>query len=652
MQRNDSRRGRLQPYPYSAPPPFPGPTVTWAGVATSVGCAMAGAAGRKRRAIDHAADEAAAAPRARASRSAAATDAPTGSRAARRAAEAAARAIVTSAAVVRVAAVGAAAGQAAAGSATTAPTGRHAAMTATQAAAAAIPPFNIENYDISPVRRDGEPAVNPPAAAADAASTASGVVADAADADAVTAATPTADGAAIGSPVSGGGSPAAVGGTWRSSLFAVLPTMAWAEGFWQMVSPFARAVVREELAAAAINPDVVAETAKQVVDRVLPAMDAHIKAITAPVQVPWPQRPVEDIRAAAARVFPNKVVKKTMAHFAAIRILVLTAQAAADGDVLTPFFPPACKKDVGDQFALAHFRVLCLSVLQSLHAAIKATGRVPDMLRGKGVVRSSQLDAVDEAFLSILRAIFDDGRAAARACFYRFIAYYLMNVSPKVYIRMVNPTAAVLDAAEAEGSDYFAVETCHVASANGVVSSFSPPPFPAPAPSGPSGGVFTTVRSAVSGPAETGGSSTFERAIGTDSSYTTIAGLYYPHVGGEHLAKRTLCLFTLTRVFLQVLCMCNYQFPDKVLMAGAKSLRKIITGAPIAWTSADGMDFDHTMVLGPCKWWLLLPRLTTRNNLDKKLQTLTAEEQRTLVANNGLGVAVAPLGDVEEAGDD
>ena len=44
--------------------------------------------------------------------------------------------------------------------------------------------------------------------------------------------------------------------------------------------------------------------------------------------------------------------------------------------------------------------------------------------------------------------------------------------------------------------------------------------------------------------------------------------------------------------------------------------------------------------------------MTTRNNLDKKLQTFTAEEQRTLVANNGLGVAVAPLGDVEEAGDD
>ena len=44
--------------------------------------------------------------------------------------------------------------------------------------------------------------------------------------------------------------------------------------------------------------------------------------------------------------------------------------------------------------------------------------------------------------------------------------------------------------------------------------------------------------------------------------------------------------------------------------------------------------------------------MTKSKVLDKELQTLTAEEQRTLVANNGLGVAVAPLGDVEEAGDD
>jgi len=221
------------------------------------------------------------------------------------------------------------------------------------------------------------------------------------------------------------------------------------------------------------------------------------------------------------------------------------------------------------------------------------------MLRANGVVRSSQLDAVDEAFHSILRTIFYDGRAAARARFYRFISYFLMNVSTKVYIRMVNPRAAVPDAAEAEGSDYFSVETCHVVSADGVLSSFSQAPFPAPAPSGPAGGLFTTVRSSVSGPAETGGSEALERANGTESSYTTIAGVFYPHVGRAHVAKRTLCLFSLTRVFLQVLGMCNYQSPDKVPIAKAKSFRKTITGAPIACTSANVMEFDHTMVLDP-----------------------------------------------------
>jgi len=44
--------------------------------------------------------------------------------------------------------------------------------------------------------------------------------------------------------------------------------------------------------------------------------------------------------------------------------------------------------------------------------------------------------------------------------------------------------------------------------------------------------------------------------------------------------------------------------------------------------------------------------LTKSKVLDKELQTLTAEEQRMLVSKNGLGGAVAPLGDAEEARDD
>lgn len=195
------------------------------------------------------------------------------------------------------------------------------------------------------------------------------------------------------------------------------------------------------------------------------------------------------------------------------------ARTPPGGDVprFDHFFPPASKLPSSDPFVTQNFNKVILGTLQALYLTIKATGRVPAVLAGKGYVLSSVLDANDEACLSQLRTFLNDGRAAARAFFYRYIGYFLMNPSPKVYIRLVHPTASMPDIVEAEGSPSFAIETCHVGSSTGVVAAVRPPGGTGPIVTGPSGGTFTTVRSAAVGSGFLRLNISVKRDIGTDS---------------------------------------------------------------------------------------------------------------------------------------
>lgn len=118
-----------------------------------------------------------------------------------------------------------------------------------------------------------------------------------------------------------------------------------------------------------------------------------------------------------------------------------------------------------------------------------------------------------------------------------------------------------------------------------------------------------------------------KRDIGTDSSYTSAVGVYYLHVAGKHLINRTDCLYRLSRTLVQQLLKGSAKFEPAVSMATAKSARLMISGPDISWTAADGSPFDHSQAVGPSKWWLQVPRLSTRSALGTKVQTLSAEEQ-------------------------
>lgn len=444
-----------------------------------------------------------------------------------------------------------------------------------------------------------------------------------------------------GSPVSGGKERTpAVGGSVSKDWTSWLPSVSFLSHCWGFYLPRTRAVINEELVAQDVRrAGEAADVAAQVAAVILPKMEAIIESSGAAPQVSWQNRPVEEIRAATARAFPTKLVRKVYAKMLSSRVMALSVSLSASGDVITPLFPPACKLPTSDPFVVDNFTKILLSVLQGLYTAVKATGQVPDVLTGKGVVLSTMIDAVDEACLSQLRTFMNDGRAASRAFFYRFIGYYLMNVSPKVYIRLVHPTAAEPDAGEAEEADFFAVETCHVGSSTGLVSVLRPPGVPAPTASGPSGGTFTSVRSAGTGMGVLGWNQVLTRDIGTDSSFTSATGAYYPHVAGERLIKRRDCCYRMARGLVHHLLKGNIKLDAPVIKLVAMCLRQIISGPSISWTAADGGPLDHTEAIGPCKWWLLIPRLTTRAALDVKVQTLTTEEQ----AAHSIGHAAIPV---------
>lgn len=264
---------------------------------------------------------------------------------------------------------------------------------------------------------------------------------------------------------------------------------------------------------------------------------------------------------------------------------------------------------------------------------------------------STMMDAVDEASLSQLRTYFNDGRAAARAFFYRFIGFLHMNTSPKVLIRLVHPTADMSDPLEAEGSAFFAIETYHVGSANGAVSPLQPTGVTASANPGPSGGSFCTVRSAITGAGLLQWNTSVKRDIGTDSSFISQAGIFYPHVSGEHLIKREDCLIRLARGLTQQLLKGSAHPPPQVTFAIAKSFRDIFSEQAVPWTAADGGSKSQVDVVGPCNWWLLGPRLSMRSTLDTNIQTLTTEEQLAITSGNGqmAGPAGGGVPDAEEA---
>lgn len=64
-----------------------------------------------------------------------------------------------------------------------------------------------------------------------------------------------------------------------------------------------------------------------------------------------------EIEAALSCVFPTKVARKVCTHIMVARGFALASLVSARGDVITPFFPPACKSQSSDPFVVDN----CLS---------------------------------------------------------------------------------------------------------------------------------------------------------------------------------------------------------------------------------------------------------------------------------------------------
>ena len=438
------------------------------------------------------------------------------------------------------------------------------------------------------------------------------------------------------STLSGGGSPTpGLPSSISAPPPAGAPSVAVLLYCFNFIMEPLRAVVRQEVATSSLGGSNFSAVAAEVVNAAVPAFAAAVPAVRAP-EVAWSRRSEEEIKLATAKVFPNKLIRKVYADMLCLRVLALYDLASACGDVLTPFFPPQAKLESSEPFVLAHFNTMCVSVLQGLYKAMCTRPPVPDILVGKGRVRRSRLDAVDEAFLTQLRTLFNDGRSAARALFYRFIGFFFMHTSPKVTIRLVSPSAPVPDLQQAEGSPFFEIETTLVATRNGVVPDVITSPLPPSAAHGPSGGSFISISSHVNYTGALGGAETIIRQVGTESSFTTADGARYPHISGETLVKQQTCIFRFSRRLARQIIKGKVAVDAKAIFAIAMCVRSMLSGRQIAWTAPDGSDWTHADVVGPCQWWLLVPKPTARLTVNRKLQTLTKEELNALqMGGNG-----------------
>jgi len=105
-----------------------------------------------------------------------------------------------------------------------------------------------------------------------------------------------------------------------------------------------------------------------------------------------------------------------------------------------------------------------------------------------------------------------------------------------------------------------------------------------------------------------------------------------------------VCLFRLARQLAVQLVKGKVSVPARVTVAFAVCVRSIITGPQIAWTAPNGKEWGHADVIGPRKWWLMIPRATSRNNIGLTLQTLTSEEQEALRVVGGADHGLAAVG--------
>lgn len=337
------------------------------------------------------------------------------------------------------------------------------------------------------------------------------------------------------------------------------------ENLVEPVADAAATSVEESLSAFEARQPNPEDLAKMVADPVV----AEVKRA-----IPPPPKPLEytemtkgQLRAAINEAVPPSALRKAEHGVIKQRVLAMSVNPVAKGDVLTQLTPPIANGNGNNKYVWAHAYRITLGVMQVILNAAHASGNAPEVFRDWTQITADDQSPRHACFVAVARGGRHDVRADGRKALYVQIIYFLMHKERDgVHIKLLHPDAVKPDSASAKGDDYYAIETSIAVCEGGVFKAGQDQRV-----------AFKVVRSCL-----------IQKA----------RSIFYEFIKDK-------------------------DFSAPVLVAVAETLRVMILDDEFDWHQKAIRDHVGTRTSGPRAWRLLLPREETCSKIDKDLETAT-----------------------------
>lgn len=292
----------------------------------------------------------------------------------------------------------------------------------------------------------------------------------------------------------------------------------------------------------------------------------------------WDKMTMEQIRSELNRVARWAVVRPIDNEVINRR---LPQTAAANVDILTQLCPQARHGAGSNQYTLRGADRMTYSTMKTVKHRSSLEGTVPEIFRDWDVISASDNSFRHQAFFSHVKNSRNDGRSKFRRFLYKGVLYPAVNRhKANVDIKLKYPNAAMPMPAQAADSDYYAYTRSVVVCATGRL-----------------------LRVGVDEPPQR-------------TSVLTTDG----------------CFIKDAEDALNEYARVSYSWSDNTLAAAGNTLREAATDLTFNWHALTPPDVVGTRINGPGAWRLLLPRLSTRADVDLEVQKMSEENMDLLDA--------------------
>jgi len=301
-----------------------------------------------------------------------------------------------------------------------------------------------------------------------------------------------------------------------------------------------------------------------------PLVAAVVAAVPPPPKLDYRKMSFDETRDELKKVVTPAMIRSVEAPVQYAMMIKNAADPLCKGDVYTPFTPP--QGQGSNTNAHVHLRAdrATYSSMKTLKAQIDVGGSKPEVFRDWNNIRSKDTSHRHVLLKSQVKAVRHDYRSGFRRVIYMLFIYPLFHADrADVSIHMLFPNAAEPGAAEAEGSEYFAYERSVVCCASGSVNE----------------------------------SDVMQRRC---------------------VVKKRRCLVEDQKTVLAEAVPDNsFEWGAANLKAAAVTARIMIMDTAFDWHAGGPVDHVGDVVDGPRAWRLLMPKATSREGMDKEVETMT-----------------------------